>query len=232
MRQFSLRSFLLAVLAFCVLVAWLAQRDRSRRDAIQAIRKTGTRLDDFNTDSNQFVALEYEAKSFGTRLWRSVTQDSEAVGCHLAQPPADFGDDNLRHIEHLPELRELWLWDTRVTDRGLLHLRSLRHVKLLNLSSTAVTDQGLQNIAALRSLRHLSLDRTSVTDAGLVHLSRLGQLEYLSLEHTRISDAGLHNLASLTALSELWLCNTSVTDAGGLQLQSQLPKCNVIWGDL
>lgn len=87
-----------------------------------------------------------------------------------------FSDDDLKkavpHLKELPDLRELQLGFTKVTDKGLAHLKDLKHLKGLGLAGTAVTDKGLEQLKGLTELESLNLMATKVTDAGVADLKK------------------------------------------------------------
>ncbi len=87
----------------------------------------------------------------------------------------------------------------------------------LDLSGTRVTDAGLPRLQGAK-LHNLLLNRTRVGDAGMVHLGHLLSLRSLSLNDTQVGDAGLKSLASLKNLNSLYLAGTKVTDRGLLAL--------------
>ncbi len=68
----------------------------------------------------------------------------------------------LKHPRGLPQLRELDLGNTKVTDAGLEHLKGLWQLQELRLSGTEVTDAGLEHLKGLRQLRTLDLTSTKV----------------------------------------------------------------------
>jgi uncharacterized membrane protein len=80
----------------------------------------------------------------------------------------------------------------------------------LDLAGTRVTDAGLASVATMANLRRLRLDRTSITDAGLEHLAPLSHLQYLNLYGTHVTDASLKPLGNLPALRRLYLWRTGV----------------------
>jgi uncharacterized membrane protein len=80
----------------------------------------------------------------------------------------------------------------------------------LNLAGSHVTDNGLTALESMPNLQRLRLDRTAVTDAGLLHLKKLKKLEYLNLVNTSVTDAGLKTLVSLPSLRHLYLYKTGV----------------------
>ena len=101
----------------------------------------------------------------------------------------------------------------------------------LNLAGSKVTDAGLAQVGQLPNLRRLHLEKTAVTDAGLAHLKNLANLEYLNLYGTAVTDAGLANLAGLKNLRSLYLWQSKVTAEGAANLKKSLPTVNVNRGE-
>jgi hypothetical protein len=55
-------------------------------------------------------------------------------------------DNELRHLEKLPDLEALYLGYSNVTDRGLEHIARLRNLKILSLGGAQVTDAGVDRL--------------------------------------------------------------------------------------
>lgn len=83
----------------------------------------------------------------------------------------------------------------------------------LDLAGTHITDAGLATVASMANLQRLRLDRTAITDAGLAQLGKLRKLSYLNLYGTHVSDEGLKSLAALPSLRHLYLWQTKVDSA-------------------
>jgi hypothetical protein len=103
-------------------------------------------------------------------------------------------DDDLVHLQKLPDLTGVYLRNCKITDTGLEKLAGLTKLKFLYLGGTQVTDKGLEHLKGLASLKSLSLNDTQVTDAGLTHLTRLPALIVLEIKGTRVTDAGVNEL--------------------------------------
>ena len=146
-----------------------------------------------------------------------------------------------------PELVELTLGGTKITDAGLVYLLQLKKLRKVRLSKTAVSDAGMNDLAkceyledvdvsqtkigdfgvwelrALPRLKSLNLYLTLVTDSGLDSFRRgehrsAAKIERLNLDKCPITDAGIPKLASLTNLAWLHLGGTAITDAGLTEL--------------
>jgi Leucine-rich repeat (LRR) protein len=139
-------------------------------------------------------------------------------------------DAGLRHLKTLPNLRRVPMGETRVTDEGLVHLKDLTQLEYLGLRGNQVTDAGLVHLRNLTNLTGLYLGETKVTDVGLVHLRNLTKLKMLLLDHTQVSDTGLDHLMRLTDLRDLDLSDTRVTAAGKARLKKALPQLQLRGG--
>lgn len=141
---------------------------------------------------------------------------------------ARVDDDSLTLVALFPELTDISLEETPITDRGLAHLSKLRKVEWLNLYRTKIGDAGLESLSHIGSLKFLPIGETGVTDKGLEHLRGLSDLEYLGLRATKITDTGLDTVARLTTLRGLHVGETKVTDRGVQKLAS-LTKLEKLW---
>ncbi|MFN0054456.1 MAG: protein kinase domain-containing protein [Planctomycetales bacterium] len=122
-------------------------------------------------------------------------------------------------LRALHELRELSLWNARVTDRNLQDLGTLFRLERLELfANPGVTNAGLEQVRRLGSLRQLDLNATGITAAGLVHLATLTSLESLNLMNLRLSDDAMQHLGSLTNLKTLLLHHSGIGDEGLVHL--------------
>lgn len=120
----------------------------------------------------------------------------------------------LAHLKGLKNLKKLGIYDTAICDAGLKHLRGMTQMERFTLYSTDVAGPGLKSLQGWKKLRSLSLDRTEVTDAALKHVKGLTGLTTLDLSRTNVTDAGLQHLQGLTNLSSLSLYETAVGNAG------------------
>ena len=156
-----------------------------------------------------------------------------------------------------PELVELTLGGTQITDAGLVHLLQLKKLRKVRLARTTITDAGMNILAknefledvdlsqtkigdfgvwelrALPRLKNLNLYLTFVSDQGLDSFRRgdhrsAARIERLNLDKCPITDAGIPKLASLTSLAWLHLGGTALTDAGLDELEKLEPLKEVI----
>ena len=100
----------------------------------------------------------------------------------------------------LPNLRELRLNQSNITDAGLSNLRNLTRLSHLDLSQTKVTSEGLVHLKSLPNLKTLYLAHCSITGQGAVVLAEMHNLESLNIESSSMSEESLMKLASLPRL--------------------------------
>jgi hypothetical protein len=93
-----------------------------------------------------------------------------AGGFGLGAPPPVIDDSHLECIRNLPNLKEV------------------------HLACTDVSDGGIEPLSRLSKLEKLSLDATDVSDGCVPLLKRLPNLRELSLRGTRVSKAGVEKL--------------------------------------
>jgi hypothetical protein len=109
--------------------------------------------------------------------------------------------------------------NSAVDDRALAFSEKLPQLHQLDLTGTRVSDVGLEKlVVAFPNLEYLSLEGTAITDDGLKHLPRLTRLRGLILNGTQVGDAGIAHLAGMPTIEQLWLDRTKVTDDVARQL--------------
>ena len=90
------------------------------------------------------------------------------------------------------ELKSLSAGLRPITDSGVRHLRGHPNLSQVGLRHTQVTDEGFGNRASIPSLATLDVSGCKgVTDAGLKRLRSAYMLEELNLSDTPITDGGL-----------------------------------------
>ncbi|MEK6258909.1 MAG: hypothetical protein AABP62_09870 [Planctomycetota bacterium] len=172
---------------------------------------------------------KFDAKRDGTIASFQCLYDSYGM-----IQPLVAGD--LAKIGALPELNDLNLDDSNVTDDMLLELGLVPSLRGLSLRNTAVTERSLRCLAGLPNLMSLAVTGTNIDAPGLKHLAEAAQLRRLMLEsrqedgvmeclsslhhltdlsvHAPITDVSLSRLSKLSELKQLELVNTHVTGAG------------------
>jgi serine/threonine protein kinase len=125
-------------------------------------------------------------------------------------------------------LVSLSVTNTQVTDAGLAEINGLKGLEDLRLDKLPITDVGMAQLVAFPRLKKLSLYQTHVTDEGLAYLKQCPALEHLSLDDVApISDAGLRYLSACRNLKYVSVWHTQVTDNGIQELTGALPGLKV-----
>ena len=131
-------------------------------------------------------------------------------------------------VNDLPSTKYLLLAHGDVTDEMLARLSVLPNLEEVHLSGSAVTDTGIRQMThKFPRLRWLTAEGTNVTDRALDDLKALN-LEWLILRETLVSDACVPSLIAMTQLEQLDLRSTAVTEAGASRIRRALPKCKVL----
>ena len=103
--------------------------------------------------------------------------------------------DTLRQIKSLNQTRYLDIaFNGKVTDAELKPLEDLPQVQQLFLGGAGITDAGLEHVKGLTHLQWLWLGDTQITDAGLEYLKGSGNLQVVGLVGTKVTDNGVKKL--------------------------------------
>ena len=85
----------------------------------------------------------------------------------------DVTDEQLDHVKHFPELRQLSFYGSLITDAGLEKIRGLKKVEALNLGKTQVTDRGLKLLENWYSVKWLWYSESDkITPGGIAALEK------------------------------------------------------------
>ena len=136
-------------------------------------------------------------------------------------------DREMDCFSFLPRLQFLDLGNTAVGSRAMKSLSGLSNLKTLFLDYTKVDDTGTPFLAQLTNLVDLNMGNTNISDATLSHLTSLTNLMDLKLGHTTVSDVGLIHFSCLRNLMYVYLDGTNVRDAGVTYLTTIMPHLHV-----
>ena len=237
----SLRALMLLVLVVGGLIGWRANRARTQRRAVAAIRASGGYVSyDFQRLSRirpetiwdrRPPAPAWLCRMIGDEYFQEVTsvqfagpataESMAAVGTldrleSFSLPETTGTGDGLAHLRGLSRLKQAYVFGPGVDDDVLESLSRSPELEALGLMGSRVTDAGLGRLAGLVKLRSLNLvDLPGVTDAGIGRLvPSLPALAFLELGGTDITDAALASVCRAPSLKKLDLSKTRVTDAG------------------
>ena len=148
-------------------------------------------------------------------LKKPVARKLERIRLALETTDADL----TQVVSAMPQLRELDLVDTEVSDTGMAEVSKLRQLRVLHLHTTMkVSDVGMAEVSKLGQLRVLDLGGTKVSDAGMAEVSKLNQLRELDLSSTKVGDTGMAEVSKLNQLRELNPLHTQLSAARCAQL--------------
>lgn len=156
----------------------------------------------------------------------NVSASKPSTVKQLKRDNTDTDDKSLEKIcSENPELVELTLGGTKITDAGLVHLTQLTKLKTIRLSKTAVSDAGMAALAKCERLENIDLSQTEIGDYGVWELRALPRLKNLNLYLTFVSDSGLDAFGerdhrSAKKIVRLNLDKCPVTDRGIPKLAS------------
>jgi len=142
------------------------------------------------------------------------------TGKHIDQ--YDLDDESAAAIGTFPRLRELMLFQTKITDRGLQEICQLVDLELLVVSSREITSASFEPVSRLKKLRHLSTWAWQIEDADFAKLQDASQLASLGLV-TPLTDESVAELCKLKHLKRLFLDGDEITDRS-LPFLLQLPE--------
>jgi Leucine-rich repeat (LRR) protein len=134
----------------------------------------------------------------------------------------------------LPQLEELSLRNTEISEVGVAHLSAVVSLRKLDLGYTLISDTALEQLKPLVNLETLSLTNTQVEGPGLAALAGLTRLRELNIESTPVKNEGLQHIARLTGLERLSIQYTDVTDRGmpALAMLKNLKRLNLAGDDI
>lgn len=225
--QFRLRTLLIGLTIVAIALGVMVERASRQRRAVAAVMQAGgTVMYDWHESAPRTMSTAGQpAGPAWLRKWISDEYFQRPVWISF------FGnarnDAWVQAVGDLPSIKYLLLGQRGASDDILARLPPLPNLEELHLEGTPVTNQGLKHIGKFPRLRWLIASETKITDAGLNKLAALN-LEELSLRETSISDAGVSTLATMKRLQKLDLRKSAVTEAGASRLRSALPNCTVL----
>lgn len=119
---------------------------------------------------------------------KNVATLHELTTLRLTNVP--IGDAGLKHLRGLQHLKLLDLSRSQVAGPGLSQLRA-PNLEELVLDGTKVSDRSMGFVGSLRGLRRISLEDTDIGDKGLLRLKTLKSLELVRTSGTRVTGGGI-----------------------------------------
>jgi hypothetical protein len=233
--RFSLRTFLIGITVFCIVLAWRLNRAKEQREAAAAIRAAGGWVHyDYEFTDPKSLDIDPQARPWEPEwLLRLVGIDffHDVVSVNLVyegdgaerqdnnKPPTNIAP----HLTHFPRLRFLLMSGAWVDDAGMAEVGKLRRLEVFyQWDGQHITDTGAEHLRGLPRLRYIHLGSSQVGDAGIAAIASIPNLEGLAMQRNKLTDAGLAHFAGHPKLKELWVGNigtdSPITDAGVVHL--------------
>ena len=164
--QFGLRSILVVMTLFCLLIGAVAQpllKARKHRQLLAQLEDLGARISSQGSVMREYSVGQQLLSPFGSKYDRDYLYRIDFSGASIV-------DDDLALLEQLPYLYRLNLSGTKVTDTGIDSVAACSTLYELDLSNTQVTDAGALKLRSLQSLAWLKTTGTAVTYDALTEL--------------------------------------------------------------
>lgn len=208
--RFSIRAWLVLSTSCAILLGWHVSPGQKQRRVAKALREAGALV---LCDSDVPITSG-PIPEFMDELCRVCPRGKWRV-----QFGSAASDERLRLVGSLGDVRELDVYFSNVTDRGLCRISTLKQLRTLNLAGTRITDIGLRHLAKLRELRSVNLSATNISDAGIEVVGTWTHLEELNLSYTGVGDGAAGQCRALPKLNRLDMAYTCLGDAGLEQLE-------------
>lgn len=174
-------------------------RDDQRQAAIRTLTQLGGQV--HGTNNGRPVAISLE---------RSDAYRRQSVGQNVGL--REIVDDDVNVIAGFPDLEDLTIRSTEITDAGLQQLKPQPEMIRFHVECPLVTEDGLGVIARMERLEFLNLAGTGVRGLSTFAFDRKTRLIDLNLAGTGITSDALAQLTSLKALQRLDLSETEIGD--------------------
>ena len=140
------------------------------------------------------VHKQLEAKIPDINLRRPLPfEDGTRVsGFRLVLSSPRIKDGELKCLSRVPQLADLDLSRSSVTDAGMAYIGELHTLQALDLNDTAITDEAFRHLSTLKHLRWLAADTTAITGDCFRHLADLPQLQWICVYKTQIRSLNLN----------------------------------------
>jgi hypothetical protein len=123
---------------------------------------------------------------------------------HLDLSNTSVTDNKLVDLRNLTGLERLDLPNNHQIDGSFLqYVADLPNLKDLVLRGSGITDSALGHLGQSKTLQSLMLDRTAVTDAGLPYLRGVTSLRSLDLSETAVTDAAIDRVREWLPLASV-----------------------------
>jgi hypothetical protein len=187
-------------------LTWHRREWKTMRSYVQLdLGKRGPNPDDIDItldDARYLIAREHGAESWGELRANPLRPPRNGVQNSVFHAHGHMTDADVTSLEQMPQLKELDLSRTAITDRSLELISNLPNLESLSLASTLITDDGLEHLRKCRSLRRLNLMWTNTGDGAIRTLAGHPHLTHF-WSGNNVTDEGLAALHDLPVF-ETW----------------------------
>lgn len=139
-----------------------------------------------------------------------------------------IADSDLTVLHPLRHLHSIRLDLKNLTNSGFAFLAENPELQEVFVNGTGLTDKGLENFAGLKQLRVLHMNDTKVTGMGvMLSLSSCTKLENVEMHRTGVDDVSLLSVIKLKGLRNLGLSGTKITPEGIAEVKKVKPDLNI-----
>ena len=129
------------------------------------------RDDFFAVDSKSVSGVELDSRRHVFLLSlagaRMLKREDDAMIYAIEFKPAFYESQQLSYLPFLPNLEQIELSQTQVTDEDLKLLVDFPKLNAIGLNQTAITDRGIEILSKSTSLQHILVDGTAVSPQAL-----------------------------------------------------------------
>jgi len=140
--------------------------------------------------------------------------------------PQQIDDAGVRALSSFKSIRDLGLFDTRISDQALAHLAAMPGLQSVDLPE-GITDAGIVHLQEIPGLKRVGFRRSAITAQGIAKLKSCRGLESINLIEVKLTDADIAALAQFTGIKQLMIQQFKLTTEQLQTLKQALPNCDV-----
>lgn len=137
-------------------------------------------------------------------------------------------DESMKVISGMENMRELYLWNTKITSKGVETIQTLKKLKVFALAGSKIDNESLIYINKMPELKSLNISWTNINDEGLKNLAGNKSIEILSLSGTKITKNGITRLSKMTKLKILSIEDLA-QDTGYEDVLADIPHLKILY---
>ena len=135
-----------------------------------------------------------EAEAFLRSLPATQIQNDDAGNIILVSSGRRIDDDAVIFLTRLPSLKELYLFESDITARGVEELSGIKRLEKLTIVGEHIDNKCSELIAKMPNIKELVIGTKRISDDAVTSISLMKSLKYICLVRTSISNIGLHKL--------------------------------------